>query len=137
MQTAKPWGWGNYGTNQADGERKLQEGEFQLHETDVPENVEICKWTPLLWVNLSDFTVKQKQPQRISRSGPLSGEFMWTRVCSLPREPRTLAGLHEASGKELRTLGSLFQPELLCPSTDIYFGTIFFRRKNPLAKNRF
>ena len=43
---------------------------------------------------------------------------MWTRVCSLPGEPRTLAGLHEAWGEESRTLGSLFQSELLCSSID-------------------
>ena len=72
MQRAKPWGWGNYGTNHTDGERKLQEGEFQFRETDISENVEICKWTQLLWVNLFDFTVKQKQP-RIS----WSGAFQW------------------------------------------------------------
>lgn len=62
MQTARPWGWGIYSTNHADGERKLQEGEFQFRGTDVSENVELCEWTQLLWVNLFEFTVKQKQP---------------------------------------------------------------------------
>ena len=63
---------------------------------------------------------------------------MWTRVCSLPGEPRTLAGLHEASGEESRTLGSLFQSELLCPPIDNWTSAPSFpEERNPWQKNRF